>query len=88
MAAVSTFRIAAPNTPQKIDLWLRILDVISAASAQTLEPYTADQNLQISRGLHEYDNSIADIHPDDKPIINSLISVFELLSSKGELLRG
>lgn len=76
-----------PNTPQKIDLWLRILDVISAAEAQTLEPYTIDQNLQIQRGLHEYDASIRAIHPDDKPIINSLISIFELLSTKGELLR-
>jgi hypothetical protein len=76
-----------PDRPEKIDLWLRILDVISAASAQTLEPYSTDQNLRINKKLSEYDKSIREIHLDDKPIISSLISIFELLSKKGEMLR-
>lgn len=76
-----------PDTPEKIDLWLRILDVISAAKAYTLDPYSADQNFQINRPLQEYDTSIGDINPEDKPIISALISIFELLSTKGDLLR-
>lgn len=70
------------NTPEKVDFWLRILDVISSCSAQTLEPYTTDINLAIYRDLSEYESTIKRVHPDDHPAINALISIFELMSDK------
>jgi hypothetical protein len=70
-----------PDTPQKIDFWLRLLDIISASSCETIEPYIVDKKLEIRRPLEDYHLSVLE---RDKPIINSLISIFELLSKKGD----
>ncbi|MFY9763358.1 MAG: hypothetical protein WAL39_03155 [Xanthobacteraceae bacterium] len=69
-----------PDTPIKRDFWLRLLDILSAADIETLEPYVVDINMTCVRPLDEY---TLVIHKDDKLIINSLISIFELISDKG-----
>jgi hypothetical protein len=43
-----------PDTPEKIDFWLRLLDVITSSSCETIEPYLTDKKLQINRPLSEY----------------------------------
>jgi hypothetical protein len=68
-----------PQVSVKRDFWLRLLDVLSEARCQTLEPYRVDLNLEINRPRSDYYRTILDI---DKPMINSLISIFELLSDK------
>lgn len=73
-----------PNTPEKIDFFLRLLDIISKATVETIEPFLVDVNHQIERPLDEYTLAI---HSGDKLVINSLISIFELISTKGELLK-
>jgi hypothetical protein len=69
----------APDTPEKVDFWLRLLDIITATSAQSIEAYTVDREMGIDRPLNEYET---EIHQDDKLAINSLISIFELISKK------
>lgn len=73
-----------PDTDQKVDFWLRILDVITAMSAQSLEAYTVDCSLGLKRPIEEYEHLVAQIHSDDKPMISALISIFELMTSKGD----
>jgi hypothetical protein len=74
-----------PNTREKRDFWLRLLDIIAGSSAQTLEAYYQDVAMQINRPLEEYTVAIL---PQDRVAINSLISIFELISAKGaELLK-
>jgi hypothetical protein len=68
-----------PDTDEKKDFYLRILDVITSTRAQTIEAYRVDRDMQIIRPLGEY---TFDIHADDKPAINSLICIFELLAGK------
>jgi hypothetical protein len=60
--------------------WLRLLDIIAGASVVTLEPYFQDIRLEIKRPLDQY--TVA-IQPQDKLAINSLISIFEMISAKG-----
>jgi len=57
-------------------------DVISSASAQSLEAYTTDKNFRIEQPFEYYENQIQSIHPYDKPAISSLICIFELMSKK------
>jgi hypothetical protein len=45
-----------------------------------LEPYVVDIDMQCVRPLEEY---TLVIHKEDKLVINSLISIFELISEKG-----
>jgi hypothetical protein len=73
-----------PNSPARRDFWLRLLDVISSASAQTLEGYSNDQTHQIDQPLENYVRQMREkkIHPDDRAAISSLICIFELLSAK------
>lgn len=59
------------------DFWLRVLDIIAAARLETLDPFIDDINRKVQRPLAEY-NLV--IHPNDKPSINSLISIFELVA--------
>jgi hypothetical protein len=66
----------------KIDLWLRILDIIAGSSAETIEPYLVDVHYQIIRPLEEYK---LEILPQDKIGINSLITIFELIGKKHDL---
>ncbi len=74
-----------PNTREKRDFWLRLLDIIAGSSAQTLEPYYQDVAMQIERPLEDYTVAIL---PQDRVAINSIISIFELISAKGaELLK-
>lgn len=74
-----------PDTPEKLDFWHRVLEIITGSSVVTLEPYFQDVKFQISRKLSEYTLAI---QPQDKLAINSLISIFELISIKGvELLK-
>jgi hypothetical protein len=68
-----------PNTEEKMDFYLRVLDIITATRAQTIEAYRVDRDMGIMRPLGEYKT---EIHPDDKPAIDSLICIFELLSEK------
>ena len=74
-----------PDTPEKRDFWLRLLDIIADSSVVTLEPYFQDLKYQVERELNQY--TVA-IQPQDKLAINSLISIFELISAKGALLTG
>jgi hypothetical protein len=77
-----------PNTPEKIDFWLRILDVISDSSCETLEPYIVNEKMGIRQSLKDYETSIKSILEKDKLSINALICVFELISDKGTELLG
>lgn len=70
-----------PNTPQKRDFWLRLLDILAEADIETLEPYVVDIDMECVRPLDEYTLAI---HKDDKLVVNSLISIFELISDKGQ----
>jgi len=70
-----------PDTPEKRDFWLRLLDILAQADIETLEPYVVDIDMQCVRPLDEY---TLVIHKDDKLVINSLISIFELISDKGQ----
>jgi hypothetical protein len=74
-----------PNTPEKIDFWLRLLDVITSSSCETIEPYITDRKLQINRQLSEYSTNT--VLERDKPALNSLMCIFELLSEKAEIIR-
>ena len=69
-----------PNTPEKADFWLRLLDIASEANIETLEPYIVDINYDCVRPLQDY---TLVVHKDDKLILNALISIFELISEKG-----
>ncbi|MGJ5177984.1 hypothetical protein ACQR16_27030 [Bradyrhizobium oligotrophicum] len=73
-----------PDTPEKLDFWHRVLEIISGSSCVTLEPYFVDVRYQTDRALNEYTLAI---QPQDKLSINSLISIFELISDKGDALR-
>ncbi len=66
------------DSPGKIDLWLRVLDILAASSAETLGPFIADMNRHKPRPLEDY--ALA-LHDHDKLAINSLISIFELISA-------
>lgn len=66
------------DSPGKVDLWLRVLDIIAASSAETLGPFIADMNRHKPRPLEDY--ALA-LHDHDKLAINSLISIFELISA-------
>mgnify|MGYP000847605397 CR=1 FL=1 len=66
------------DTPGKVDLWLRVLDIIAASSAETLGPFIADINRHKPRPLEDY---ALTLHDHDKLAINSLISIFELISA-------
>jgi hypothetical protein len=74
-----------PDTPEKIDFWLRLLDVITSSSCETIEPYIVDKRLEIERPLKDYPmNAVLD---RDKPALSSLMCIFELLSEKGDKIR-
>lgn len=75
------------DSKEKVDFWLRVLDIITQSSAQTIEPYITDRKFKIDRPLTDYVNAPSfTIHEDDKLAINSLISIFELLSTKRQKL--
>lgn len=65
------------GAPEKTDFWLRILDILADATVETLEPFVADINREVKRPLGEYTLAI---HRQDKLVINSLISIFELIA--------
>jgi hypothetical protein len=73
-----------PDSLAKQDFFLRVLEIISQSDVQTIEPFIQDVNLQITKKLESYTLSIL---PVDKLPINSLISIFELISEKGSLLK-
>ena len=74
-----------PDTPEKIDFWLRMLDVVTSSSCETIEPYIVDKKYQINRPLKDYPmNAVLE---RDKPAISSLMCIFELLSDKGDIIR-
>jgi hypothetical protein len=64
--------------PGKVDLWLRVLDIMAEATVETLDPFIADINRQAQRPLEDY---ALTLHTRDKLVINSLISIFELVST-------
>lgn len=59
------------------NFYLRLLDVLSDARSETLEPFVVDIGLGIDQDFAHY---VRTVHPSDKPMINSLITIFELLS--------
>jgi hypothetical protein len=63
------------------DFYLRLLDVISATRCHSLEPYVVDLNMQINRDLGDY--RLVILSADHLPI-NSLITIFEMLSGRYE----
>jgi hypothetical protein len=65
--------------PDHLDFWLRVLDIIAAARVETLDPFLADANRKTIRPLAEY---ALVVHPHDKPMINGLISIFELIAAR------
>jgi len=69
----------ALDNPGKVDLWLRVLDIIAASTVETLGPFIADINRHTRRPLEEY---ALTLHDQDKLAINSLISIFELISNR------
>lgn len=78
-------RAFIPDTPEKLDFWMRLLEIIAGSSAETLEPFYQDVAMQIERPLGGYTIAIL---KKDRLAINSLISIFELISAKGiELLK-
>ena len=70
---------------EKIDLWLRVLDILADATVETLEPFIADINRGVKRPLEDYTLAI---HRQDRLVINSLISIFELISTMRDPLLG
>ena len=73
------------DSPAKTDLWLRVLDVIATAGTlETLDPFIADINQRTLRPLEEYAFTV---HPNDELVINSLISIFELVANMPDPLR-
>jgi hypothetical protein len=68
-----------PDVSVKRDFWLRLLDVLSEARCQTLELFRTDINYDIKRPRSDYYRTVLDV---DKPTINSLICIFELLDDK------
>ena len=70
---------------EKIDLWLRVLDILADATVETLEPFIADINRGAKRPLEDYTLAI---HRQDRLVINSLISIFELISTMRDPLLG
>jgi hypothetical protein len=75
-----------PDTPERIDFWLRLLDIVTSSSCETIEPYIVDKKLEITKALNEY-ASINKVLEYDRPALNSLICIFELLSEKGDHIR-
>lgn len=73
------------STPARTDFWLRVLEVIAAARCTTLDPFIADLGRGAPRPLGDY---ALVVHPDDKPTINSLISIFELIAAENDHLLG
>jgi hypothetical protein len=55
-----------PNTHEKADFWLRLLDVITSSSCETIEPYIVDKKLEIIKPLSEY-ASINEVLGCDRP---------------------
>lgn len=69
----------------RTDLWLRILDILADATVETLEPFIADINRGTTRPLEDYTLAI---HRRDALVINSLISIFELIAAMRDPLLG
>jgi hypothetical protein len=67
------------DNQNKLDFWLRFLDIISECRSETLEPYLVDINLEGRRPLGSYELIL---HDKDKSAINHLVTIFELLSGK------
>lgn len=63
---------------ERQDFWLRVLDIMAEATVETLEPFIADLNRAVKRPLEDYTLAI---HRQDKLVLNSLISIFELLAT-------
>jgi hypothetical protein len=72
--------LGRPIDAAKKNFYLRLLDVLSEARSETLEPYLVDTRLNImDRPLTDY---LKGIHDQDKLAINSLITIFELFSGR------
>ncbi|MGZ8372354.1 MAG: hypothetical protein ACXW3G_05645, partial [Rhodoplanes sp.] len=54
------------------------LDIMTEATVETLAPFIADINRQAERPLEDY---ALTLHARDKLVVNSLISIFELVSN-------
>ena len=67
------------NVDAESNLMARIIDVVAQGHSQTLESFVQDKNLQISRDVQTYDLEILEA---DKLVLNSLVSIFELLPKR------
>jgi hypothetical protein len=66
---------------QNKDQWLRILDVLRMCRCDTIQMFIEDINMSIQKTFDEYDLKIVE---SDKFNINTLITIFELLSQRGD----
>jgi hypothetical protein len=71
-------RRLALDGPDRVDFWLRVLDIMTEATVETLAPFIADINRGAQRPLEDY---ALVLHSRDKLVINSLISIFELVAN-------
>jgi hypothetical protein len=69
-------------TRERTDQWLRILDLLSSYTCETIELVIQNANYQIKREREEYRLDILEV---DKPRIDSLITIFELLMENSKL---
>jgi len=70
-------------TTEKRDQYLRILDLLTAFECETIEPVIQATNYQIKRERNEYNLAILEA---DKPKIDAIITIFELLMENFRML--
>jgi len=77
--AAAFLAVPLASTDFKDDFWLRLLDILSDVKCRTLDQFVADVNSGAKKDMSSY---LGEIDPRDHLEINSLITIFELLSSK------
>lgn len=67
---------------EKLDQWLRILNLLSEVTCESIEPVIQDAAYEIKREIKEYNLVIFDV---DKYKIDMLVTLFELLAENAKL---
>ncbi|MFT3673611.1 hypothetical protein [Aestuariivirga sp.] len=68
----------------RIDVYLRLTDVLAAYSCETIEPYIVDRSVDNNRELSTYELKILE---QDKLPINTLITIFEFASEPQNIIK-
>jgi hypothetical protein len=77
--------MGVPIHKKKMDIYLRLLDVLAKCSCETIQPYIVDRSAQNQKALSTYN---FDIIEKDKFAMDSLITIFEILwLSKGSKIK-